>query len=192
MYQENITNEEISKLPLKAFEGEIIIVDSEDKIEEAYNYLIDREILGFDTETKPSFKKGVENMVALVQLSTLEKAYLFRLNKIGLPDKLIEIFTKEDILKVGLALSDDIRVLKKMRNFSSKSFLELQEYVKSYRINCFSLKKLSALVLGIRISKKQQVSNWELEELSEGQIKYAATDAWAAKKIYLSLRNNKI
>ncbi|RXQ96122.1 3'-5' exonuclease domain-containing protein 2 [Ancylomarina salipaludis] len=187
-FQKSITKEEINELPLEAFEGEIVIIDSEEGLEEAVEYLKQFPVLGFDTETKPSFTKGNVNPVALLQLSSFEKSFLFRLNRIGLPFPLIDLLSDPEIIKVGAAIKDDIRGLQDIKDFDGNSFLELQQYVSSFGIENYSLKKLAAIVLKIRISKRQQVSNWEAAELSLGQLRYAATDAWVSLEIYNALR----
>ncbi|MGZ2371216.1 3'-5' exonuclease [Ancylomarina sp. YFZ004] len=189
-FQKSITKEEINELPLEAFEGEIVIIDSNEGLEEAVDYLKQFPVLGFDTETKPSFTKGNVNPVALLQLSSFEKSFLFRLNRIGLPFPIIDLLSDPEIIKVGAAIKDDIRGLQDINDFDGNSFLELQQYVSSFGIENFSLKKLAAIVLKIRISKRQQVSNWEAVELSVGQLRYAATDAWVSLEIYNALKES--
>ena len=141
-------------------------------------------ILGFDTETKPSFKKGRKNKVSLVQLSNSELACLIRINKIGIPKELTDLLANPDITKVGVAIHDDIKYLSHIKHFTPQGFIDLQQYVKEFGIECSGLKKLAAIVLGIRISKRQQVTDWEASELSDPQIIYAATDAWVCHEIY--------
>tara|TARA_R110001583_G_scaffold33438_4_gene112956 strand:- start:47138 stop:47734 length:597 start_codon:yes stop_codon:yes gene_type:complete len=187
-FQKCITKDEINDLPLEAFEGEIVIIDSNEGLEEAVGYLKQFPVLGFDTETKPSFTKGNVNPVALLQLSSFEKSFLFRLNRIGLPFPIIDLLSDPEIIKVGAAIKDDIRGLQDITDFDGNSFLELQQYVLSFGIENFSLKKLAAIVLKIRISKRQQVSNWEASELSHGQLRYAATDSWVSLEIYEALK----
>ena len=187
-FQKSITKEEINELPLEAFEGEIVIIDSNEGLEEAVDYLKQFPVLGFDTETKPSFTKGNVNPVALLQLSSFERSFLFRLNRIGLPFPIIDLLSDPEIIKVGAAIKDDIKGLQDINDFDGNSFLELQQYVSSFGIENFSLKKLAAIVLKIRISKRQQVSNWEAVELSVGQLRYAATDAWVSLEIYNALK----
>ncbi|RUT73446.1 3'-5' exonuclease [Ancylomarina longa] len=189
-FQKSITKEEVNKMPLQAFDGEIIMVDQYEELYEAIQYLKKYPILGFDTETRPSFKKGKMNDVALLQLAANSKTFLFRLNKIGLPVELTDLLGNPDILKVGAAIKDDIRGLQKINDFDANGFLELQQYVSKFGIESFSLKKLSAIVLKFRISKRQQVSNWEAEILSPGQLRYAATDAWVSLKIFETLKSN--
>lgn len=184
MFKESITNEELQEMPLKSFEGDIILVDSGSRLHFAVEELMNQPIIGFDTETKPSFKKGVNNKVALLQLSTADRAFLFRVNRIGLPEELREILSNPNILKPGVAIRDDIKGLQEIVNFEPAGFIELQDVAKDMGIQNFSLKKLSAIICGFRISKGQQLSNWEAPELSEAQQAYAATDAWAALKIF--------
>jgi len=187
MYKKSITHEEIQLLPLKHFEGNIYVFESQSDISEAMAFLSEQPILGFDTETRPSFKKGKLNRVALLQLSTANKAFLFRLNKMGLPIELANILSNSSIIKVGAAIRDDIKGLQKHRTFTPAGFIELQDFVKNLGFENFSLSKLSAMVLNFRISKNQRLSNWEIEQLNESQIRYAATDAWIGFSVYSQL-----
>ena len=187
MYKISIDKEELAILPLIQFKGEIMLVESKEDYLSSIEYLARQKVLGFDTETRPAFKKGVVYEVALLQLATKDRAFLFRLNKIGLPNGLKNILENPDIVKIGVAIRDDIKGLQKLSNFKPAGFIELQDHVKDYGILDFSLKKLSAIVLGYRISKAQQVTNWEALELSEAQQIYAATDAWVSHRIYESL-----
>lgn len=183
-FRESITREELTELPLRSFDGEIHLIDSLKGIHKVVQYLKRQPLLGFDTETKPSFKKGAANKVAMLQLCTSEHAFLFRIGKLGLPHEIQKILSQPHILKAGVAIRDDIKFLRGINNFSPEGFIELQEMAKSIGIQDFSLKKLAAIVLGFRISKTQQLTNWEAEELTPAQILYAATDAWAAYEIY--------
>lgn len=187
MYKGSIDKEELAELPLIQFEGDITLVESKEDYLASIEYLSKQTILGFDTETRPAFKKGVVHEVALLQLATNERAFLFRLNKIGLPNGLKGILENPEIQKIGVAIRDDIKGLQKLNQFKPGGFIELQEHVKEYGIQDFSLKKLSAIVLGYRISKSQRVTNWEAPELTEAQLVYAATDAWVSHRIYQSL-----
>jgi len=184
----HIDKNKIANYPLKSFEGEIEVITKEDQIDQAVSVLNREKILGFDTETRPSFTKGKKNKVALLQLSTQEKAFLFRLNSIDLTPNLAELLSNDSILKIGAAIHDDIKDLKKLFPFTDAGFIDLQSYVKQFDIESFGVKKMSALVLGFRISKSQQVSNWENKLLTESQIKYAATDAWVCLEIYNKLK----
>ena len=186
-FKEDITKEELNELPLTAFEGEIVVVDTQKKLELAVDVLANEPVIGFDTETKPSFKSGITNSVALLQLAIENTAFLFRIPKIKLPETLINILSSQNIIKAGAAIHDDIKSLKHISMFQHSGFIELQDIVKDYGINSFSLKKMAGIVLGIRISKSQRLSNWESEHLSEAQLRYAATDAWVSYKIFRTL-----
>jgi ribonuclease D len=188
-YSSNITPEEIKDLELKSFGGSIILVDTVEKISEAVSYLSRHKLLGFDTETKPTFKKGRKNKVSLLQLSTESKAYLFRINKIGLPPALTNLLSDPSIIKTGVAIHDDIKMLASIQSFRPSGFVDLQKTVKDFGIESSALKKLTAIVLGFRISKSQQVTDWEAAELSQAQMLYAATDAWVCHQIYNKLYN---
>jgi ribonuclease D len=190
MFKESITKEELTDLPLKWFDGEIVLVDSPEKIKHAATVLAENRVIGFDTETRPSFKKGVVNHVSLLQLSTKKQAFLFRTNLIGLPFEIADILANPQIVKPGVAIRDDIKALQVIRKFKPGGFVELQDFAKDRGILDFSLKKMVAIVLGFRISKTQQLSNWEADSLSEAQLIYAATDAWAALEIYENFSNN--
>jgi ribonuclease D len=183
-YKENISAEEIKELDLAWFEGEIVLVDTFKTFQEVFPRLLKSKVLGFDTETKPSFKKGNKNKVSLIQLANSELACLIRINKIGMPDELVSLLSNPSILKTGVAIHDDIKLLTSVRKFSPAGFIDLQTFVKDYGIVSSGLKKLAAIVLGFRISKRQQVTDWEAVELSEAQQIYAATDAWVCRQIY--------
>jgi len=187
--KKSISKEELQELSIKAFEGKIIVINTEEEAKKIIPYLQKQKRLGFDTETRPTFKKGAMNKVALLQLSTESTAILFRLNKIGLPTKLANILSNKNIIKAGVAINDDIKELKILNKFTPGGFVEIQQKVKEFGIENFGLKKLSGLLLGFNISKSQQVSNWEAEPLTPAQIKYAATDAWVSLKIYNKLIN---
>jgi ribonuclease D len=189
-FKRSITNEEIKKMPRKEFTGNIFLIDTFKKLDIALPLLYEHTLLGFDTETKPSFKKGKENKTALLQLATEDKAYLFRLNHIGLPESLKDILIKDSIIKIGLAIKDDLRDLKKIRDFEPKGFIDIQNIAKELSIQNTGLKKLAGIVLNKRISKSQRMSNWENEVLSPAQLKYAATDAWICYKLYNELLEN--
>ena len=148
-------------------------------------------MIGIDTETRPSFKKGVYHNVALLQLSTIDKCYLIRLNKTGFSDKVASLLEDESIMKIGLSLNDDIRRLHESKDFKPSNFVDLQTFVKDYGIIDNSLQRIFAIVFGQLISKGQRLSNWEAIELTNAQQNYAATDAWACLKIYNELIGNK-
>ena len=162
-------------MPKVLFPGRIFVIYTESDAEKAVAYLKDQRIVGVDTETRPSFKRGTTHKVALLQISTQDTCFLFRLNRIGMPDSLQE-FLMSDTLKIGLSLKDDFNSLRKRQ--------ELQEYVGKFGIEDRSLQKIYANLFGEKISKNQRLSNWEADVLSEGQKLYAATDAWACVEIY--------
>jgi ribonuclease D len=186
-YQENITAEELAECELSWFKGEIILVDNLKTYNEVFPRLLGSGLLGFDTETRPTFKKGGKNTVSLIQLSTADLACLFRINKIGIPRELIELLSNPSVIKAGVAVHDDIRFLKGVKKFSPGGFVDLQSFVRDYGIQSSGLKKLAAIILGFRISKRQQVTDWEAEQLTEAQQIYAATDAWVCHQIYSKL-----
>ena len=172
-------------MPKVLFPGRIFVVYTESDAEKAVAYLKDQRIVGVDTETRPSFKRGTTHKVALLQISTQDTCFLFRLNRIGMPDSLQE-FLMSDTLKIGLSLKDDINSLRKRQDMHPDrgNWIELQEYVGKFGIADRSLQKIYANLFGEKISKNQRLSNWEADVLSEGQKLYAATDAWACVEIY--------
>ncbi len=186
-YIESVSAEELEKYDLSWFKGEIIVIEDLSTFQDTFPRLLDSDILGFDTETKPSFRKGKNNKVSLIQLATADLACLFRINKIGIPAELADLLADPEIIKAGVAIHDDIRFLKRIKKFEPEGFVDLQKLVREYGIQSSGLKKLSAIVLGFRISKRQQVTDWEAGQLSEAQQVYAATDAWVCHQIYSRL-----
>jgi ribonuclease D len=182
-----ITKEEIATYPVEAFVGQIIEIRSTNECESAICYLSSYRLLGFDTETRPTFKKGSVNGAALIQLSTEDVCYLFRLNIIGLQPSLIQLLSNPNIFKVGLSLRDDFHSMGRLLRFTPQGFIDLQTIVKSYDIDDLSLQKIYALIFQKKISKTQRLTNWEADFLSESQKRYAALDAWACLKIYEKL-----
>ena len=190
-FKEKISKAEIEELPGEKFSGEIFYIDTLPAFHEFFPAIRQARILGFDTETRPTFKKGITNEVALLQLSTSDQAFLFRLNRIGLPDELCSVLADPSVYKAGVAIRDDIAGLKRIKPFTPESFVDLQDYVKGFGIEDNGLKKLAANILGIRISKRQQTSNWEQDMLTQAQIEYAATDAWVCYEIFDKLHKIK-
>ena len=186
-FEKYISKEDINLLDLDKYNGEIILVDTKEALEQACNEIEQCAIIGIDTETKPSFKKGVMNTVALLQIATDKKAYIIRLKKVAMSQQLADIFSNESIKKIGIAVFDDIKDLRKLKPFTDKAVVDLNLLAPKLGFESIGAKKLSALVLGIRISKRQQVSNWEAQNLTQAQIDYAATDAWICREIYLKL-----
>lgn len=177
----------ISSLPIESFSGHIHVVDTIEKAHAAINHLQQHHMLGIDTETRPSFKKGHSNKVSLVQLSTHTDCFLFRINIIGFIDELRELLTNDQIVKIGLSLRDDLSVLHRVDTFEPKNFIDLQSIVGRHGIADMSLQKIYAIIFGKKISKAQRLSNWEAQQLSVPQQYYAALDAWACLQIYDAL-----
>lgn len=183
-----IDKTELAELPKVEFTGTIEIIDSVEKADAAIAELSQYSVVGFDTETKPSFKRGITNKVSLLQLATDQVAYLFRLHQIGITDSIVDFLQNEKILKIGISVRDDFQALRKKREIEPKGFVEIQEIAARMGIDDRSLQKIYALLFRERISKSQRLSNWELETLTESQMQYAAIDAWATIKIYRYLK----
>ncbi len=179
-----ITKEELAELPLQAFNGKITVLDYPREVRNVVQFLKKQPVLGFDTETRPNFKKGQKHQVALLQLATKDSAFLFRLNKMGLPEEVVEILNSPKIKKVGVAIKDDVIALQGIQKFQADGFVDIQNLVRELEIEHLGLKNLAGLLLGFRISKAQQTSNWEADKLTEAQQLYAATDAWVSLEIY--------
>lgn len=182
-YQANIDNDSVAQLPAARFPGRIVIVDSEECVDAACEDLQRYDRIGFDTETRPSFRAGVSYKISLLQLSTPTTCYLFRLCKIRLSNRILKILGSRRIIKVGVDVAGDIRQLRELREFKADGFVDLQHEASRWGIEEKSLRKLSAIVLGERVSKAQRLSNWEAGTLTEQQQDYAATDAWVSLKL---------
>jgi len=186
-FYSNISKAHIYKLPVKKFEGRIFIIDTLDKVAIIKDILQNIKIFGFDTETRPSFRKGKLYNTALVQIANSDKAFLFRINLTGIPDLLVEILENSDIIKVGVALRHDLISLQRIKSFKPCGFIDLQQYVEQFGIKDKGLRKLTANILGLRLVKGQQTSNWESKTLIQTQLEYAATDAWVCYEMYNKL-----
>ena len=180
-----VSKKEIASLVKEEFPGRIYVIYTEGEADKAVDYLNRQQIVGVDTETRPSFRRGMTHKVALLQISTLDTCFLFRLNRIGMPPSL-QKFLMNDVMKIGLSLKDDFMMLQKRKNLHAEegNWIELQEYVGRFGIEDQSLQKIYANLFGKKISKSQRLSNWEAETLSEAQMQYAAMDAWACVRIY--------
>jgi ribonuclease D len=187
LYSHSISKDEIALLPVEEYKGRIIVIDQKIDAIQAITYLSSRPKVGFDTETRPSFKKGQNYKIALIQLATEEACFLFRLNKTGIPKVWEEFLADEAILKIGLSLKDDFGAIKKRTNIEPANFLDLQSYVGQFGIEDVSLQKIYAILFRKKISKGQRLTNWEANTLTEMQKKYAALDAWACLVIYNQL-----
>lgn len=177
----------IGSLPRVSFEGRIVTVITEKEAEKAVDYLLSQPILGIDTETRPSFKKGHVNEVALLQVSTHDVCFLFRLNLIGMSAAVIRLLEDTTVPKIGLSLRDDLMMLGRRAEFSRGCFIDLQNHVEEIGVEDMSLQKLYANFFGQKISKRDRLSNWEAEILKDKQKVYAATDAWACIMLYEEL-----
>lgn len=188
-YTISITKELIAKLPRVQFKGKIRVIDSDETMEEAISTLKQSNILGFDTESKPVFRKGTKTHVSLIQISAGDTCFLFRIRMISNISPLKEILENKDITKVGLSIHDDFHTMSNNYNFKPQGFIDLQDIVSKYKISNMSLQKLYAILFDERISKSQQLSNWDAVELTRPQMSYAAIDAWACVKIYEQLKS---
>jgi len=187
VYKDNITKDEVNELPLDGYNGKFTVITSVDQLEETFVKINKHKYVGFDTETKPTFKKGQYHAVALIQIGIPDEVFLIRINQTGLADPIISFFENKNIEKIGVALTDDIKDLQKVKNFKPAGFVDLSKEVKQIGIESNGLRKLTAIMLGFRISKNAQVSNWEAPELTEKQLRYAATDAWVCLEMYAKL-----
>jgi ribonuclease D len=188
MFQKTITKEEIRLLPKKSFGGRIILVDDNLSFKKYIPVIKAEKLWGFDTETRPAFRKGTYNKTALVQFANEAYAFLFRINRIGLPAEMTEVIENPEIRKIGVALTEDLKDLGVYRKMKPAGFTDLQSFVGQYGIDSKGLDKLTAIILKFRISKSQQVTDWERKILTPHQLIYAATDAWVCYKIYKELQ----
>ena len=174
----------IASLPPVLLNGRVIVIQSEGEARRAADYLLTFPRLGIDTETRPNFRPGGMNPVALLQVSTPDTCFLFRLNRIGLPPMVVRLFTTPSVQKIGLSLHDDWAQLRRRTEFQPVNALDLQDYVKRLHVEDLSLQKLYANFFGQKISKNQRLTNWEADTLTEAQKRYAATDAWACLQLF--------
>ncbi len=186
-FPERLGKELIKTLPVSAFDGKIHLITEIKDVSDAIKTLRKYPVLGFDTETRPVFRKGVQHNVSLLQLSTPKEAFLFRLNHLGFLNEIVEILEDPDILKVGVAILDDVRGLQKLGNFKADGFVELADIAGDLGIVTCGLRNLAAIFLGVRIIKKAQLTNWERPKINSKQSLYAATDAWICLEMYLFL-----
>ena len=190
-YPAKIDKDIVRELPVVQTDCEIEVIDSANEVATAVDCLMQEKVVGFDTETKPSFTHGKSNKIALMQISTAKKCFLFRLQMIGKSEALKNFLENEKIKKIGLALHGDLRNLRVWDKFTPKNFIDLQKIVIQYGIEELGLQRIYAIIFGKKISKSQQLSNWEAKILNQAQQIYAATDAWACREIYLKLIENK-
>lgn len=179
----------INSLPLVTFPGKIIVVLNEYEAERAVEYLLSCDVLGVDTETRPAFRKGNNHKVALLQVATRKECFLFRLNHLGLPKSLLRLLSNKQVPMVGLSWHDDLMSLHRREQFEPGWFIDIQDIIGNLGIVDKSLQKLYANLFGEKISKRQRLTNWEADVLTERQKEYAAIDAWACIKLYDEIMN---
>lgn len=184
VWKTSITKAELAQLSAETFTGKINVITSQKEADKAAAILAAADFIGFDTETKPSFRRGERHLVALLQLSTQEESFLFRLNTLGLPQSISDILQDENKIKIGLSINDDFMSLKKRFEIEPRGFIDLQQYVKKFKIADNSLSRIYGILFGKRISKGQRLTNWEAPELTRHQQEYAALDALACLNIY--------
>jgi len=189
LFQKAITKDAVNQLELGKYQGPIYLINKEEQIEQAFEEILSEEVVGIDTEARPAFKKGQYNPVALVQIATSKSVFLIRTKDLGMPDQMVEFFNSDRITKVGIALRDDISDLKRLRPVEPQNLFDLNVYCASLGFENIGARNLTAMILGFRISKSQQVSDWEAEKLSPQQMDYAATDAWVCREIYYQLKS---
>lgn len=183
----HITKEDINLLPLKQYEGPIHLIRTADEAEQAINKLKQETLLGFDTETRPTFRVGEYYQPSLLQLASPTEVFLFQLKQTGLPPGLRDVLSSPDIIKAGVSIRSDVSELRKLTDFQPAGFVELADHAKKAHIKNLGLRGLAALLLEFRVSKKEQTSNWARSDLTESQLRYAATDAWLGREIYLHM-----
>lgn len=179
----------INSLPLVTFPGKIIVVLNEYEADRAVEYLLSCDVLGVDTETRPAFRKGNNHKVALLQVATRKECFLFRLNHLGLPKSLLRLLSNKQVPMVGLSWHDDLMSLHRREQFEPGWFIDIQDIIGNLGIVDKSLQKLYANLVGEKISKRQRLTNWEADVLTERQKEYAAIDAWACIKLYDEIMN---
>lgn len=184
----SITAEEINNLPLRTFGGKVSVISDPGQLSKIVEEINTHDVVGFDTETRPSFKKGQIFQVSLLQLAIPRKVFLIRLNHTGVTKELSSLFSNQSIIKAGVGIRDDLKALQKLRNFEPAGFFDLSTLAKEAGLQVESVKKLTALLLGFRISKSAQTSNWEVVTFTQKQIEYAATDAWVCLELYHKLK----
>jgi ribonuclease D len=187
----SISHEEINVLPLKTFEGKTVVISDARQLPKAIKEIEKHEVVGFDTETRPTFKRGQFHQVALLQLAVPKKAYLIRLNHTSVTEDIVRLFENENVIKSGVGIRDDLKALQKLSPFEPAGFFDLSTLAKQAGLQVESVKKLTALLLGFRISKSAQTSNWEAATFTQKQIEYAATDAWVCLELYEKLMQIK-
>lgn len=191
MHVVSIDKQAINQMPQVTFAGRIHVIAAISQVKSAVAALRTAHVVGFDTETRPCFRRGERHQVALLQLSTPSDAFLFRLQQTGIPAPLKQFLEDKACIKVGLSTTDDFNQLTRMCDLRPDGFVEIQQLVKQYHISDMSLQKIYAILFGQKISKGQQLTNWEAPQLTDAQQRYAAIDAWACIKIYEYLQSGR-
>ena len=188
-YKRKFTKEEINELPLRRYDGPVEVVQDEEKLLKAVERMSKERLLGFDTETRPTFRKGKINLPSLVQFACCDIVYLIQLNWLPLHESVRELLANPNIIKTGVAVRDDIKDLKKLASFQDAGVVDLGEVARDLGLETHGLRNLAANLLEFRISKGAQCSNWANKGLSPQQIVYAATDAWVSREIHIHMEN---
>jgi len=183
-----LSKTEINSLPLRYYNGPIHIIQTTEQAKEACSVLIKEKVLGFDTETRPAFNKGQFYLPSLLQMAGTRVVYLFQLSKCGLTDSIINLLSNDDIIKSGVAINQDLIELQQIINFDPAGFIDLGDIARSKGLPHHGLRGLAAYLLNFRISKSGRTSNWSANQLTKKQIKYAATDAWLGRELYLKYK----
>ncbi len=183
----HISKDEINRLPMRQYEGSIHLIRTPAEAEQAAAELKKETLLGFDTETRPAFRVGESYLPSLLQLATGKEVFIIQIKLTGLTKGLCGILSSPDIIKTGVSIRSDVGELRKLASFEPAGFIELAEHAKKAHIKNLGLRGLAALLLGFRVSKREQTSNWSKNELTESQLRYAATDAWVGREIYLHM-----
>ncbi len=183
-YCRSFSKEEVNSLPLFRYEGPVTVVRDKDELRDALDYMEEERLLGFDTESRPCFRKGVINSPSLVQIACSDMVFLIQLRFVPLGEELAALLSDNYRIKAGVAIGDDMRLLSRLFPFTGAGLVDLGEVARSKGLTTRGLRTLAANFLGIRVSKSAQCSNWELSDLSQQQISYAATDAWISRQVY--------
>lgn len=187
-YRRDVSKDEINALPIAAYEGPVLLVREPEALEEALQALSGDSVLGFDTEARPCFEKGKSACTSLVQLAGSEAVVLVRLLKVPMGERLAAVLADPDVIKVGVGIREDMRLLGRKYAFTPASLVDLGDAARKLGLKTRGLRTLAANLMGVRISKGAQCSNWEKAELSPTQIRYAATDAWIGRELFFRIR----